>query len=298
MNHFSIVPAALLVFLFSLENGSAFHSSFGNKMRKTTPSLLKVCKGTDNHLFNSDSFDPLNLRDVSNADIGSKEIALGIGATLLSAPGIANAVEAPAVIPSALAAYGHYLALMGMVACITTERFTIKPNMSDEEEDRLAFADIGTGVFGGLLAYTGYLRVIQYGKGWEFYSHEPIFWLKITFVGIFGAASFFNTFKVIQRSVAKAQNKGKVVEPMSPKLAKRMIQICNAELIALATIPLTASLMARGVAYSESIPWQAGAALSAIVFGGLSFKYIKEAATWKDDEVVAPVSATNTEGKK
>lgn len=69
---------------------------------------------------------------------------------------------------------------------------------------------------------------------------------------------------------------------MSDALAKRMIQICNSELSALAVIPLTATFMARGVLYSDSIPWEAEAGLSAAVFAGLSFKYLKEAFTWEE----------------
>jgi len=163
--------------------------------------------------------------------------------------------------------------------------------MSESEEDQLAIADTALGVWGFLLAYTGYVRVTEYGKGWEFYSHEPLFWLKITFVGIFGASSFFNTVKVVQRSVAKRNNGGVTAAPMSEKLASRMVQICNAELVALLCIPLTASLMARGVLYADDIPWQAGAAVSASVFAGLSYKYVKEALTWTEDDDDVDVDA-------
>ena len=115
--------------------------------------------------------------------------------------------------------------------------------MTPEEEDFIAGADIGLGLWGALIAYTGYLRATEYEKGFAFYSHEPLFWLKIAFVGVFGAASFFNTIVIIKRSVNKRNGK---FEPMGDKLAKRMIQICNAELVAIATIPLAATFMARG----------------------------------------------------
>ena len=62
-----------------------------------------------------------------------------------------------------------------------------------------------------------------------------------------------------------------------------MIQICNAELVALGIIPLTATIMARGVLYSEDFPWPAEAALAAAVFAGLSFRYLKEALTWEEE---------------
>jgi len=50
-------------------------------------------------------------------------------------------------------------------------------------------------------------------------------------------------------------------------------------------VPLTATFMARGVGYAEDFPWQAEAALAALVFGGLSFKYVKEALTFEDSPI-------------
>ena len=113
------------------------------------------------------------------------------------------AVAAAAPIPSALAAYGHYLSFMVCTACLTAERLTIKPAMSMAEEKVMAVADSAYGLASLLLVYTGYLRVTQYGKGWAFYQHEPIFWLKLTLLAVAGAASFFPTTIIIQRSVAQ-----------------------------------------------------------------------------------------------
>ena len=76
-----------------------------------------------------------------------------------------------------------------------------------------------------------------------------------------GAASFFPTTKIIQRAVAKRNDPS--IAPMSPKLVKRMTSIINAELLAICSIPLAASLMARGVGYAEWLPWQAGGACAA-----------------------------------
>ena len=61
-----------------------------------------------------------------------------------------------------------------------------------------------------------------------------------------------------------------------------MVQICNARLLGLASIPLTATFMARGVLCTDAIPWQAEAGLALAVFLGTSFKYINEAVTWED----------------
>ena len=71
-------------------------------------------------------------------------------------------------------------------------------------------------------------------------------------------------------------------EPPSPALVKRMTSIVNAELLAVASIPLAATLMARGVAYADWLPWQAGAAPVALALGGFGYKYAKEALDWQE----------------
>ena len=48
------------------------------------------------------------------------------------------------------------------------------------------------------------------------------------------------------------------------------------------SIPLAATLMARGVWYAEWLPWQAGAAAVALALGGLGYKYVKEALEWTE----------------
>jgi uncharacterized membrane protein len=118
------------------------------------------------------------------------------------------------------------------------------------------------------------------GKGWEFYSHSPVFWVKMLLFGVMGSSSFFPTIKIIQRKVDK--KKGAVVDPLSEKLAARMTSIMNAELLAVASIPLATALMARGVGYTESVPWFAEAVPAIVVSGGLSVKYVKEALDWKE----------------
>ena len=73
----------------------------------------------------------------------------------------ANAAVDP--IASALAAYGHYLGLVLVVGALATEKWTVKANMSEEEEQRLVVADSVYGIAGVLVLYTGYLRATEYG---------------------------------------------------------------------------------------------------------------------------------------
>jgi len=264
------------------------HRFAGSKIPSSAARLPTSLRAQPNIDFNKEapdsSFDPLKLSSAP-ADEVSTEFAFDQKSMLLSAfalstPQVAMAA-APDAVPSALAAYGHYLSIILIVASIMTERLTVKAGMSIEEEKLLGAADIMTGVAGTALLVSGYYRTTAYGKGWDFYSHEPIFWLKMTFLGIFGALSLFPTITIIQRTV-KIQQEG-TIEPMSEELAKRMRQILNAELSALAFIPLTATLMSRGVGYINEFPTEiVGPILFGVVTAGGVYKYVKDAISWKE----------------
>ena len=200
---------------------------------------------------------------------------------LHDSPALHSSSRLPAVLTRLLLHTGLLLITMSLI----TERLLIKEDMSEDDFDTVAIADGLYGIAGLLVTVTGYLRVTQYAKGWEFYQHEPVFWVKMFLFCVTGAASFFPTTKIIQRAVAKRNDP--TVPPMSPKLVKRMTSIINAELLAIGSIPLSATLMARGVGYAEWLPWQAGAAPAVLALGGLGYKYVKEALDWTDDEVPA-----------
>lgn len=215
----------------------------------------------------------------------SSSSALLTSLVLLSNPTVADAADSSSSsyqILSAFAAYGHYLSLFVMVGALTFERFAIEPGMSEEKEKSLGIADAIYGVAGVTLLVSGYYRAVSYGKGWDFYSHEPIFWLKMVFLSILGAASLFPTITIIKRTVALQT--GKELSPMTEKLAKRLKSVVTAELVMLASIPLAATLMARGVLYTDDIPFNViGPALVAVTAGGLGYKYVREALTWNED---------------
>jgi uncharacterized membrane protein len=220
----------------------------------------------------------------------SKGLALA-ALPLLTALALPEAAEA-AVNPvaSAFAAYGHYLGLVLVVASLTTEKFLVKPELTEDEAQKLVIADSVYGIAGVLVLYTGYLRVTQYGKGWEYYAHEPIFWVKMGLFAVMGSSSLFCTTKIVQMAVKKTNGEENATV-LGEKLSARMQKIINGELLAIGSIPLAAALMARGVAYAENMPWQAGAAPVALVSLGLSVKYVKEALTWTDEPAKEKVEA-------
>jgi uncharacterized membrane protein len=224
-----------------------------------------------------------SINDSSNVPIVSSAILGTAGSVLLLFPEPAAAATVnTAIIPNALVAYGHYFFILVVMGLLTFERFTIAPNMDEETEKKLVIADATYGLSGALLFFTGYLRAVEYGKGWEFYSHEPLFWLKLTFGGILAGLSLFPTITFVKRGAPLFQ--GESVDPMSEKLAKRLQSIVNAEISAILSIPLLATLMARGVGYANEFPWQAGAAITTLALVGSGALYARQALTWSEEE--------------
>lgn len=189
----------------------------------------------------------------------------------------------PAVVPTALVAYAHYASLLVCAGLLTYERTTVEAGMSAAQEKNLVIADAAYGITALLVGGSGIYRVLEYGKGWDFYSHEPIFWLKLTLVGLWASLSLFPTITFVRRGIPLFQGRPEEVEPMSAALARRLQQVITAELSALLTIPLTATLMARGVGYNNDFPWPVGAALVTLVTAGSAFVYAKQALTWTEE---------------
>jgi len=270
------------MFLVLIISISAYSSSVSLKRSSLlTKSSLSLIKNNNNEIFDPMSNELESMVDSSinptTTSTSTSTVALvgGLGLGLITTllPEIVNAADIPNVnaIPSALAAYGHYLGLVLVAACLTTERILIKPGMSQDDEIKVIIADTIYGVAGVLVLASGYFRLTAYGKGLDFYLHEPIFWVKMTLFAIMGSSSFFPTIKLVQRAidlqnVKDGKKDASSIKPMSEKLANRIIKVVNGELLALGSIPLTATLMSRGVGYADWLPWQAGAAPGIFIY--------------------------------
>jgi putative membrane protein len=278
-----------------VEDSNEYYHATTTTTTTTTTSTTSMITGNDESVCSGRSVTTPLMVSMMTALIGFStitalpEVSSAAAVTSSAAETIISSttttIAMSSQISSALFAYGHYFSILGVVGILFTERWTLEngPELTDDEENRLAIADALYGVIGLLIVYTGYYRLSDpaLGKGTDFYIHEPIFWLKIAMVGVLGSASLFNTTKIIQRSIAR--NTGdKVAEPMSQELNDRMRSICNAQLTGIIFIPLAASLMARGVGYNEDIPWQAEMGVSLVLFLGLGFKYVKEALTFEE----------------
>ncbi|GKY90773.1 hypothetical protein MPSEU_000050100 [Mayamaea pseudoterrestris] len=229
-----------------------------------------------------------NLQDLTSAKDSTHPVSIFLPALIAAVPILTTAMPADAAtgggaVPSALFAYGHYFGLLAAMGLLVYERVTIQPGMTREQERNAAIADALYLISFFAIVATGASRTIDYGKGFDFYSHEPFFWIKMATVGVQGGIGAFPALTHLRR--AKGIWGNEMVEPMSTKLSTRMHKVLNAEITGLLSIPFFATFMARGVWYSQEFPWQAGAAFTGLALLGSSALYAKQAFSWVEDDV-------------
>ena len=145
---------------------------------------------------------------------------------------------------SALVAYVHYLGIILCFGSLLYERLTLKVDINRKETISMIIADVIYGIAGLAILITGILRVKYFGQGSDFYTSNPIFWIKITLYIFVGLLSLYPTATYILWAIPLSKNKLPVI---SENLVKRFKLIITTELVGFATIPLFATLMARGI---------------------------------------------------
>ena len=124
------------------------------------------------------------------------------------------------------------------------ERINLKINLNKNETISIIIADVIYGIAGLAILVTGILRVRYYGQGGDFYTSNPIFWLKVSLYIIIGLISLYPTITYILWAIPLSNNKLPVI---SENLVKRFQLIITTELIGFAVIPFFATLMSRGI---------------------------------------------------
>ena len=147
-------------------------------------------------------------------------------------------------IKSASVAYIHYLSFMICFGVLVFERISIKIEPNKKEALSMVIADIVYGLAGIALLVSGIYRVIKFGQGSDFYTHNPIFWSKIIIFGLVGSLSLYPTVTYVLWAIPLS--KGELPE-VTTNLVARLKLIINIELIGFSLIPFFATLMARGI---------------------------------------------------
>tara|TARA_Y100001968_G_C19386018_1_gene732921 strand:- start:1092 stop:1580 length:489 start_codon:yes stop_codon:yes gene_type:complete len=145
---------------------------------------------------------------------------------------------------SALMAYVHYLSFMLCFGALVFERISLKVDPDRTLAISMVIADLIYGFAGIALLLSGIFRVRYFGQGGDFYTHNPIFWIKISIFIVIGLISLYPTFTYILWAIPLS--KGKLPD-VSFNLVSRLKILINIELIGFCLIPLFASFMARGI---------------------------------------------------
>tara|TARA_B100000579_G_C22505731_1_gene699099 strand:+ start:246 stop:656 length:411 start_codon:yes stop_codon:yes gene_type:complete len=124
------------------------------------------------------------------------------------------------------------------------ERASLKVNPSKQEAISMVIADIVYGIAGIALLVSGIYRVIKFGQGSEFYTQNPVFWIKIVVFALVGSLSLYPTITYVLWAIPLSKG---ILPVVDEKLVSRLRLIINVELVGFASIPFLATLMARGV---------------------------------------------------
>tara|TARA_B100000579_G_scaffold139925_1_gene113722 strand:- start:228 stop:716 length:489 start_codon:yes stop_codon:yes gene_type:complete len=158
---------------------------------------------------------------------------------------IVSAVNIPVdLLSSALVAYIHYLSFMVCFGALIFERISLKTNPTRREAISMVVADIIYGIAGVALLVSGIYRVIKFGQGSEFYTQNPIFWIKIIVFALVGSLSLYPTITYVLWAIPLSKG---TLPKVTDKLVSRLRLVIQIELVGFASIPFFASLMARGV---------------------------------------------------
>lgn len=142
------------------------------------------------------------------------------------------------MLPDALLAYAHHLAVFGVGAILAAEIALLSGELAPERLRALAAWDAAYGAFSVLALVAGFSRAIWGVKGWSFYAGNPVFWAKIGLFAAIGLLSIVPTVRYLRWRRA-----GSVVADAARR-STRGYAIAQAALFAL--LPLAAALMARG----------------------------------------------------
>ena len=118
---------------------------------------------------------------------------------------------------SALVAYVHYLGIILCFGSLLFERLTLKVDLNRNETISMIIADVVYGLAGVAILVTGILRVKYFGQGGDFYTGNPVFWIKVSLYILVGLLSLYPTTYILW-AIPLSKNK---LPEISENLVKR-----------------------------------------------------------------------------
>jgi putative membrane protein len=137
----------------------------------------------------------------------------------------------------------HYILIFALVGILGAEAGLVHEGMDGVQAGRVAVLDRSYGAAAGLLLVVGFARVFYGAKGAAFYLQNPVFWAKILAFALIAVLSIAPTIKFIAWQRRARKEPGFMPTAADVRSVRRLIM---AQAGVFATIPVLASLMARG----------------------------------------------------
>ena len=144
---------------------------------------------------------------------------------------------------AALVAFGHFLAFFALAAALVLELALIAESMSIETARRIQRADRVVGVAAVLLLVFGFMRVVYFEKGADYYFDNTFFWLKLA---LFFTAALISLYPAVQYLRWNSQLRQDIAPDLDSTSVKRLKSAIHWELVLIGGMLVCASLMAKG----------------------------------------------------
>ena len=138
----------------------------------------------------------------------------------------------------------HHLCVFGLFVILAAEMTLVRPGISAETVMRVVRIDGLYGILAGLTLVAGGLRVFYAAKGAAFYTHNPLFWIKLGLFLVIGLLSIPPTLNYIRWRKALRSNRNALPDAAVIQTTRNLIHI---ELALLFLLPILAAMMARGI---------------------------------------------------
>ena len=136
-------------------------------------------------------------------------------------------------------AIAHHVAVFSLLAVIAMEFGLLRPGLTSNDVARLGRVDAAYGGIAGVVLIVGIVRIAFGARDWDFYSSNPVFWLKMASFGVVGLLSIGPTRRYI-----RWRRDGALPDEEDINRARRNLHL---QLAVFPLIPIFAALMARGI---------------------------------------------------
>ena len=140
-------------------------------------------------------------------------------------------------------ASGHHIALLMMFSVLGGEAILLRQTPHESVLKALGRLDLLYGLSAGALLLIGGARLSAGAKGIDFYSGNPIFWIKVAIFVIIGLVSIVPTIRFIRWK----RNFASTAQLPDATVWQSTRKLVVAQLLLMPVVAIAAAAMARGI---------------------------------------------------